>query len=131
MYIFDTRNAGYFRARDDSILCELIHPKNLEEPEIRSLKCSVVHAIIHPGDRTLPHRLKKTAEIYYIISGSGMMHMEGERSPLLGGMAVLIPPGAVQYVMNTGKDNLEFIAICDPAWKEEDEEILTGSQEDI
>lgn len=131
MHIFDIRAAEYFRARDECLLCELIHPKNSEEPEVKSLNCSIVHAIVRPGEKTLPHRLKETAEIYYIISGSGEMQIDGERSAVSGGMAVLIPPGSVQHIANTGEEALEFIAVCDPAWKEEDEEILPESQENI
>jgi len=131
MLLFDIRAAEYFRARDDSILCELVHPDKSEETAIRSLKCSIVHAIVPQGDQTLPHRLKNTTEIYYILSGSGEMHIEGEKAAVGKGMAVVIPPGAVQYIINTGEERLEFIAVCDPAWKEEDEEVLPASQEDI
>jgi mannose-6-phosphate isomerase-like protein (cupin superfamily) len=131
MHIFDTGDADYFRARDECILCELIHPGRSDDPAITSLNCSIVHAIVRPGDRTLPHRLNNTTEIYYIISGTGMMHIDGERADVSGGMAVVIPAGAIQYIVNSGNEKLEFIAVCDPAWKEEDEEILAGSQEDI
>lgn len=131
MHVFDTGVAEYFRARDECILCELVHPGRTDEPDIMSLNCSLVHAIVKPGDRTLPHRLIGTSEIYYIISGKGMMYIEGESSPVSGGMAVVIPPGAIQNIVNTGNGNLEFIAVCDPAWRQEDEEILADSQEDI
>jgi len=37
---------------------------------------------------------------------------------------VYIPPLSTQYIRNTGSDDLKFLCIVDPAWREQDEEIL-------
>jgi mannose-6-phosphate isomerase-like protein (cupin superfamily) len=37
---------------------------------------------------------------------------------------VVVPPGGVQKLKNTGAEELRFICIVDPAWRAEDEEVL-------
>lgn len=39
-------------------------------------------------------------------------------------LADLLLTGVEQYLENTGKNNLKFLCIVDPAWKKEDEAIL-------
>lgn len=85
---------------------------------------SLAHAIVHPGDITLPHRLK-TSEVYSILEGEGVMHIDAETAPVRAGATVYIPPKAVQFIENSGKTDLVFLAIVDPAWRVEDEEVLT------
>jgi mannose-6-phosphate isomerase-like protein (cupin superfamily) len=52
------------------------------------------------------------------------MHIDGTSSPVKPGCTVYIPPMATQCITNSGKTDLKFICIVDPAWKQEDEEIL-------
>jgi len=107
---------------DGSILCELLHPGR-EEGDI-PMRYSIAHAIVPKGTSTLPHRLKVSSEVYYILSGAGRMHIDGESASVRSGQAVFIPPGAVQYIENTGADDLAFLAIVDPQWRVGDEELV-------
>ncbi len=111
-----------FVAGDDSLLRELLHPDK-SDIEIRY---SLAHAKVGSGCRTRAHRLK-TAEVYYILQGHGKMHIDEEAAPVTAGCAVCIPPRSVQYIENTGADDLVFLCIVDPAWKQTDEEILNTS----
>ena len=52
------------------------------------------------------------------------MHVDSESAEVHSGQAVYIPPNSIQYIANTGKSDLEFLCIVDPAWRPEDEEIL-------
>lgn len=52
------------------------------------------------------------------------MHIDGESASVRPGQAVFIPPGAVQYIENTGADDLAFLAIVDPQWRAGDEELV-------
>ena len=45
-------------------------------------------------------------------------------SGIKDGQAIYIPPLAKQFIQNTGKKDLKFIGIVDPAWRKEDEEVL-------
>jgi cytosine deaminase len=122
MIIRDIRDAEYFRARDLCLLCELLHPKNFVE--LIRIRCSLAHAVVRPREATLPHRLRESGEVYYILSGSGVMHIGDETAPVHEGQAIYIPLGSVQFIENSGTKDLVFLAIVDPAWREEDEEIL-------
>jgi cytosine deaminase len=120
MLIRDIRNGSYTRVGDRSILCELLHPAH--EPECKN-RYSLSHAIVPVGETTLPHRLNTSSETYYILAGQGTMHIGDESALVREGHAVHIPAGAVQWIENTGEDDLVLLAIVDPMWSEEDEEI--------
>jgi mannose-6-phosphate isomerase-like protein (cupin superfamily) len=106
-------------AGDRTRLRELLHPAR-DAVEIR---CSLAVARFAPGAPSQAHRLK-TAEVYYLVRGTGVMHIGEEAAPVGPGDAVYIPPGTVQWLENTGKEEIEFLCIVDPAWRPEDEEIL-------
>lgn len=125
MLVKDGRQCRYFQAGDGSILCELLHPLR-EEGEV-ALRCSIARAHLPAGRSTLPHRLKENAEVYYILDGEGVIHVNETPARVLPGRVVYVPPGAVQYLVNTGDRDLSFLCIVDPMWREEDEEILTDN----
>jgi mannose-6-phosphate isomerase-like protein (cupin superfamily) len=108
-----------FTAGDSSSLKELLHPAK----ESLDIGYSLAHAVVKPGRKTVPHRLK-SAEVYYVLEGRGLMHIDGERAEVEAGQAVYIPPLAVQSIENTGASDLAFLCIVDPAWRAGDEEIL-------
>jgi mannose-6-phosphate isomerase-like protein (cupin superfamily) len=108
-------------AGDKTILRELLHP----DRDPAAIGYSLAHAKLARGRASLPHRLK-TAEVYYFLGGQGRMHVDGETAEVGPGQVLYIPPGAVQYVENTGDGDLVFLCIVDPAWRAEDEEILRG-----
>ncbi len=122
MLVRRVKDCEEFIAGDDSVLRELLHPAkgNVE------IRYSLAHAKVGPGRRTKAHRLK-TAEVYYILKGHGRMQVDAEAAPVTAGCAVYIPPGSVQYIENTGADDLVFLCIVDPAWRQADEEILNTS----
>ncbi|MCX8043474.1 MAG: cupin domain-containing protein [Desulfobacterota bacterium] len=119
MLIRDVEHCKEIAAGDGCRLRELLHP---EKTNLK-IGYSLAHACVEPGRATLPHRLK-TTEVYYILEGQGIMHINEEHSSVKAGAAVYIPPGAVQWIENTGDNALLFLCIVEPAWRLEDEEIL-------
>jgi mannose-6-phosphate isomerase-like protein (cupin superfamily) len=107
-------------AGDGTRLRELLHPGR-DYPF--SGRYSLAHAIVPVGGKSVPHRLN-TDEVYYILEGDGVMHIDAETAPVSPGDAIDIPPGAVQWIENRGSQELIFLCIVDPAWRREDEEIL-------
>jgi mannose-6-phosphate isomerase-like protein (cupin superfamily) len=120
MLIRNLKDCAEFISGDGCVLREILHPDKMD----LKLGYSLAHAIVHPGDITLPHRLK-TSEVYYIIEGEGVMHIDEETALVRAGATIYIPPKAVQFIQNSGKTDLVFLAIVDPAWRVEDEEVLT------
>ncbi len=119
MFVRDLDECDEFVAGDHSILRQLLHPDKFDI----ACRYSLAHATVEAGQKTAPHRLK-TSEVYYIIQGDGLMSIDDESQRVHAGQAVYIPPQATQYIENTGNTDLKFLCIVDPAWREEDEEIL-------
>ena len=119
MFIKKLADCEEFTAGDGSQLRELLHP---DKADI-AIKYSLAHAIVRPGQITTLHSLK-TSEVYYIVKGEGIMHINEESSKVHPGAAIYIPAGSRQYIHNSGKTDLVFLCIVDPAWRGEDEEII-------
>jgi mannose-6-phosphate isomerase-like protein (cupin superfamily) len=119
MIIRDLAKCKYFEALDRTNICELLHPCS----ELLDIPYSLAYAKLKPGMASLPHRLKKSSEVYFIIEGVGEMHIDSEQGEVRTGQAILIPPGSWQHIRNKGSIELEFLCIVYPMWRAEDEEV--------
>lgn len=119
MLIRPLRDCDEFIAGDDSILREILHPGKAD----LAIRYSLAHARVRAGGRTRLHRLR-TSEVYYILEGTGSMHIDGEERQVTVGDTVYIPPRSSQRIENTGTTELTFLCIVDPAWRQVDEEVL-------
>lgn len=116
MIIKNLKDCEEFIAGDKTVLRELLHPDKAD------MKCrySLAHATVLRGESSTPHALK-TTEVYYILEGEGVMYIGNESAPVRTDDMVYIPPNAKQYIENSGKTDLKFLCIVDPAWQAEDE----------
>ena len=119
MFIKNLQDCEEFLAGDDSLLRELLHPDKAD----LAITYSLAHAVVKPGQTSKPHKLK-TSEVYYILEGEGIMHINGESERVKPGQAIYIPPNSKQYIRNSGRSDLKFLCIVDPAWRHEDEEVF-------
>ena len=119
MFIKNLDDCPTFVAGDDTILKEILHPAKAD----LSIRYSLAHAVVPPQTASLRHRLK-TSEVYYILSGEGLMHIDEEEASVKAGDTLYIPPNSIQWIENTGASPLAFLCIVDPPWREEDEEVL-------
>ena len=118
-------NAGHeFTANDGCLIREILHPKN--DPV--ELSWSLAMARVLAGKRTLIHKLQQ-AEVYLILVGQGRMHINNESRDVSTGDVISIPPRAVQWIENTGNDELQFIAIVSPPWREQDDQLCESDIE--
>ena len=121
MIIKDLEKCERFYAMDRTHIAELLHP----ERDNVKLPYSIAHAILPAGAASLPHSLKKSPEVYIILEGEGLMHIDSETREVRSGHAILISPGSSQHLKNTGKSDLKFICIVNPFWRADDEEIIS------
>ena len=128
MLVRNSGNCPHKRVMDRSVLCELLHPD--KTAGAGNLACSIAHAIVPLGEATLPHVLKKSTEIYYILEGIGAMTIGNETAPVRPGDCVLIPPGSVQHIANTGPGDLVFLCVVSPKWQAPDESLILLEQQD-
>ena len=119
MFVRSLNSCQEFVAGDNCVLRELFNPLK----DSLDLRYSLAHATVSAGSTTTPHSLK-TSEVYYILSGKAVMHIDDEHQSLCPGDTVYIAPETVQFIHNPGPDPLAFICIVDPAWRPEDETIL-------
>jgi len=90
-------------------------------------QCSLAEETLPPGCEVTPHRHRQIEEIYYIVSGRGLMTV-GEESREVGvGDAVYIPRGQRHTLKNAGDDPIKLILVCGPAFFYEDE-IVDGTE---
>jgi mannose-6-phosphate isomerase-like protein (cupin superfamily) len=122
MFIRNLNDCTEFTAGDNCRLREILHPDKAD----LALRYSLAHAVVAPGQTTWLHALR-TSEVYFILAGEGVMHIDGERGAVRPGDTVYIPPQAKQQITNTGGTDLLFLCIVDPAWRSEDEVVLENS----
>jgi mannose-6-phosphate isomerase-like protein (cupin superfamily) len=80
---------------------------------------SIARARVRPGVTTKLHYLKETVERYVIVAGSGEVEVGGSApQPVAVGDVVIIPPLCPQRITNNGIEDLIFLAICSPPFKE-------------
>lgn len=120
MKIRRLKELSEFLAGDGTTLAEFF---NFRHDADFGARYSLAHARLAPGAKSAPHTLGAN-EVYYILSGEGLIHIAGESEPVGKGEAIEIPAGSVQWLQNTGKVDLCFLCIVDPAWRSEDETIL-------
>lgn len=95
--------------------CFITELSNIDDdPEL-----SIARARVEPGVTTRWHRLVDTAERYVILSGYGRVEIgEQPAQPVGPGDVVLIPPMCRQRIANTGAEDLIFLALCTPRFRE-------------
>jgi mannose-6-phosphate isomerase-like protein (cupin superfamily) len=95
--------------------CHILEMSNSTDDEA----LSIARARVEPGVTTAFHKVIETAERYVILVGEGTVEIADQQAAeVVAGDVVLIPPGAVQRITNTGSDDLVFLALCTPRFRE-------------
>ncbi len=96
--------------------CHIIEISN----SISDEQASIAQATVKPGKLTRWHHLKDTFERYVLVSGEGQVEV-GDHAPVkvTAKDVVLIPPNTRQRIKNTGNEDLIFLAICTPRFRQE------------
>lgn len=105
-----TPNAEFFTSEGCHI-SEVINQTN--HPDV-----SLATARVAPGITTRWHTIE-AREIYYILSGQGCAEVGEEVYDVLPGQAVSIPRGVRQRITNSGVEDLIFLCVCTPRFRQE------------
>lgn len=119
MFVKTLNECDSFVANDGCRIQELLHPKN--DPV--DLPYSIAIAKVEVGKESYRHKLKQT-EVYHILSGKGLLHVNDETKIIKTGDVAVIPGDAIQWIENKGTEELVFAAIVSPPWQSEDDERL-------
>ncbi len=120
MFIVDINDCEEIIAGDNSILKEIFNPLK----DDIDVGYSLALARVKLGEITCKHKLKTSSEVYVILRGKGIMHIDDETAEVREGHIIYIPPNSVQRIKNAGNEDLVFLCIVYPPWRKEDEEIL-------
>jgi mannose-6-phosphate isomerase-like protein (cupin superfamily) len=123
----DVQNAARlapFTTKDGSQIRELLAYRN-------SCLCamSLAEATLPPGAATVPHYHLQAEEIYFILAGSGLMHLGSETRQVGAGDAIAIPRATPHQLVNTGTQPLVLLCCCSPAYEHWDTVLLTAAAE--
>ena len=81
---------------------------------------SLAEATLAPGQATQRHYHAETEEIYVVLTGAGEMEVDGDRSRVEPGDAILIPPGAWHQLCADDAGELRILCCCAPPYRDED-----------
>lgn len=48
-------------------------------------------------------------EVYYVVAGTGVVHLDGQEHPVEAGSVVFIPGGTPHFARNTGDETLRLL----------------------
>ena len=104
------RTADAFRIApgDTNYFAILFDPANAPTQNI------YVVEIFTPGGATPPNSHTEAHEFFYVIAGEGEAESDGERMAIGRGDALLLEPGSVHVVRNTGTSKLYTLTIMTP-----------------
>ena len=105
-----------FEGNESTQIKQIISPEETDN----AIRYSIAHCTIIPGKSSKPHTMK-TSEMYYILQGEGIMHIDSETRQVNQNDLIFVPPMSKQYLENNGKMDLVVLCVVDPAWKQEDE----------
>jgi mannose-6-phosphate isomerase-like protein (cupin superfamily) len=120
MQVIQLADRESFITADGSGIRELAHPSWTP-----ARNQSLAEATLEPGGETAEHYHPVAEEIYYFTDGTGRMRLGAEEAEIKGGDCVVIPPGTVHKLWNTGDAPLVLLCCCSPAYAHEDT-VLTG-----
>jgi mannose-6-phosphate isomerase-like protein (cupin superfamily) len=98
---------------------QYFHPDNT----LNGINYSLAQFTLGPGKKSKLHKIS-SSEIYYILEGKGSLSVDKNRYDLEKDDSVYVPPNSRQFIENSGKENLRFLCIVEPAWKATDETLL-------
>ena len=119
MIIKNQKNSTKITGNEGAIIYDLLNPTHVKN----AIRYSLAHVNLSRGKSTLSH-VMKTSEVYYILEGRGILHINNASKNIKAGDAIFVTPGSKQHIENIGSKDLKFLCIVDPAWKKDDEIIL-------
>jgi mannose-6-phosphate isomerase-like protein (cupin superfamily) len=111
----------YLVRRDDAATGDLPVPGgksmfriSLDEESVGAQKFALLVNEFDPGLTSKAHKHDTEEHAFYILSGTGIIRIEGEAIEVSEGDAVFVPPGKMHEVSSTGKEQLKYIVIYAP-----------------
>jgi len=119
MSIKEDSKINFINGNENAKIKQYFDPKNTSN----GIKFSLAQFSLDVGGKTKRHKIK-SSEIYYILEGNGKLKINNNEYQLKKNDSAYVPPNSEQFFENIGTEELRFLCIVEPAWKQEDDEIL-------
>ena len=106
----------FIKGTEGTQLKEYFHPENTQN----GINYSLAQFTLESGKKTTSHKMK-SSEIYYILEGTAIIHIDKESFTVSKDDSAYIAPMSLQFIENVGENDLRFLCIVEPSWKQEDE----------
>lgn len=79
-----------------------------ETPGLRQF----AEARLRPGQSVAGHTHRDMTEVFFVVSGDGILTVAGHEVPLSSGVCVRVDPGEEHALRNSGPDTLVLLYFC-------------------
>lgn len=86
----------------------------LFDPKSASTDAIFVVEIFNVGGATPPNSHSHAHEFFYVLHGEGIASSDGDEMPIGKGDALLLDPGSVHIIKNTGASKLYTLTVMTP-----------------
>lgn len=67
------------------------------------------HALFKPGESVEMHKHESLFEVFYVLSGQGLLTVEGRPVDIGGGSCFMVEPGEMHALINDGNVDMALI----------------------
>jgi len=103
-----------YETLDGSLVRELVRPERGGSRNV-----SVAEAVIQAGESTRSHAHPLSDEIYFVLSGEGVVTLGAKSYAVEPGSCVFLPAGQVHFARCGGPQALRILCICAPPYTHE------------
>ncbi len=86
----------------------------LDEESVGARRFALLINEFDPGLTSTPHKHDAEEHAFYIISGTGIVDIEGEKISVAPGDAVFVPPGKTHQISSTGDALFKYMVLYAP-----------------
>jgi len=95
---------------------QLLRGQSLKDPNVPTACMETMmytaFAMLQPGQAYHAHSHDDHEEVYFIISGTGEMEIDGETQPIRDGDIIFIALNQLHSIKNTGTEFIQFLAFA-------------------
>lgn len=84
---------------------------------LQSEGLSVIQEMMPPGTAEKPHFHQQAQQLFYILLGTAVFEIEGERIEVKATESIHVPAGIQHCIFNKGLSTLHFLVISQPKSK--------------
>ncbi len=92
----------------------LPQPGRRDDPRVNARQLRADRIVYHPGDTAAAHYHSDSNHVFWVLSGTGILHTDSASVRLAAGTSALVGPGEVHWFENDSDDNFSFVEFWAP-----------------